>query len=77
MEYVTSIERVRLAQLRETVKQESNADMLSRLLSRRFGALPVLVQERIKSASLAELGAWSDRFLDARTLDEVFQDLPH
>ncbi len=73
MEYVTSIERVRLAQ----VRQEASGDMLSRLLSRRFGALPALVQERIRGASLAQLEAWSDRFLDARELDEVFQDLPH
>ncbi len=73
MEYVTSIERVRLAQ----VRQEASGDMLSRLLARRFGPLPVLVQERIKNASIAELEAWSDRLLDARALDEVFQDLPH
>ena len=81
MEYVTSIERVRLAQLRETAmnegKQESHGDMLSRLLVRRFGALPVWVQERIKSASLAQLEEWFDCTLDARALDEVFQDLPH
>ena len=85
MEYVTSIERVRMAQLRETAmnegeqkgKQESHADMLSRLLVRRFGALPALVVERIKSASLAQLEAWFDGALDARALDEVFQDLPH
>lgn len=73
MEYVTSIERVRLAQ----VRQEASGDLLSRLLVRRFGALPALVQEQIKHASLAQLEAWSDRFLDASTLDEVFQDLPH
>lgn len=93
MEYVTSIERVRLAQVRETAlnegerrgeqkgklegKQESHADMLSLLLVKRFGPLPVLMQERIKSASLAQLTAWFSAALDAKALDEVFQDLPH
>ena len=77
MEYVTSIERVRLAQLRESAMNEGSAGMLARLVTRRFGALPDLVQQRIQSATLEQLEAWSDRFLDARTLDEVFQDLPH
>ncbi len=77
MEYVSSIERVRLAQVRETVKQESHADMLSLLLVKRFGPLPVLMQERIKSASLAQLTDWFGAALDARSLDEVFQDRPH
>ena len=77
MEYVTSIERVRLAQLRESAMNEGSAGMLARSLTRRFGALPDLVQQRIQSATLEQLEAWSDRFLDARTLDEVFQDLPH
>ena len=28
-------------------------------------------------SNIAELEAWSDRLLDAKALDEVFQDLPH
>ena len=77
MEYVTSIERVRSAQNRQEGRQEGKVDSLSRLLTRRFGVLSGLAQERIKNASIAQIDEWFDCAIDAKSLDEVFQDFPH
>ncbi|MDO8348670.1 MAG: Rpn family recombination-promoting nuclease/putative transposase [Planctomycetota bacterium] len=43
-----------------------------RLLDRRFGNLPDPIVQRVAAATLAELDLWTDRILDARTIDEVF-----
>ncbi|WP_142105014.1 DUF4351 domain-containing protein [Pseudonocardia cypriaca] len=48
------------------------AEPLVRLLSRKFGPLPAGVRKRIDAASSDRLEVWSDRMLDAPTLDEVF-----
>jgi hypothetical protein len=53
-------------------RTEGAATLLGRLLTRRFGPLPDTVRERIDTATLEQLAAWSDRVLDASTLDEVF-----
>ena len=73
MEYVSSIERIKLEQTR----QEGESAMLCRLLTRRFGELPQWAQERIKKASKPEIELWFDRGLDGGTLIDVFQDLAH
>jgi predicted transposase YdaD len=49
------------------------AHVLVRLLTRRFGAVPDEARQRIDTAPLEQLEAWSDRVLDAATLDEVFR----
>ncbi len=85
MEYVSSIERIKLEQkLHEGINlgveqglQAGEADMLCRLLMRRFGDLPQWAQERVKSAAKTQIEAWFDHAIDANTLDEVFQDMPH
>jgi predicted transposase/invertase (TIGR01784 family) len=51
---------------------QSARDILLRLLSRRFGALPPEVTERIEAAERATLLGWTDAVLTAATLDEVF-----
>jgi hypothetical protein len=43
-----------------------------RLLDRRFGTLPDEVVQRVEAATLVDLDVWTDRILDAKTLDEVF-----
>ena len=48
------------------------ADILSRLLTRRFGALPRSIAGRIGAASLADLDRWVDAAIDAPSLDDVF-----
>ena len=47
-------------------------DTLSRQLTRRFGALPSAVSERLLAASAEELEAWTDEILVAGSLDELF-----
>ena len=43
-----------------------------RQLARRFGAVPQEVADRVRSATLVELDLWTDRILDAKTIDGVF-----
>jgi Domain of unknown function (DUF4351) len=51
---------------------KGTARTLVRLLTRKFGTVPDGMRERIDAAPLEQLEAWSDRVLDAETLDEVF-----
>mgnify|MGYP005861388305 CR=1 FL=1 len=54
--------------------QTGERAVLIRLLNRRFGALCTETLTRLNEASQQQLETWADRILDARTLDEVFQD---
>ena len=45
---------------------------LLRLLDRRFGELPPTVHARLDAASPSDLDRWTDRVLDAPSLDDVF-----
>ena len=45
--------------------------MLARQLRRRFGPLSADVAERLTNASAAELEAWADRVLDAKTIEDA------
>ncbi|MFZ5892446.1 MAG: Rpn family recombination-promoting nuclease/putative transposase [Myxococcota bacterium] len=47
-------------------------EMLLEVLSSRFGALPDSVRERVRSATLDELRAWTSRVLEAASLEAVF-----
>jgi Domain of unknown function (DUF4351) len=49
------------------------ARTLVRLLTRRFTTVHDEVRARIEAASLEQLDIWSDRVLDAATLDDVFR----
>ena len=51
---------------------EGGRAVVERLLRRRFGPLTAEVGRRLGRASAAELDAWADSVLDARTLDDVF-----
>ena len=53
-------------------KLEAEADMLRRLLTRRFGPLPPEVQAQINAASEQQIEAWFDRSVDASDLAQVF-----
>jgi flagellar biosynthesis/type III secretory pathway protein FliH len=53
-------------------KQEGELAVLTRLLSRRFGALGAATIERLRRATPSELEHWADNILDAQTLEEVF-----
>ncbi len=55
-------------------KLEGQAALLGRQLIRRFGPLPEATQQRLHQATLEQLAHWADRILDARTLDEIFEE---
>ena len=50
--------------------------ILSRLLSKRFGlnTLDIRMQERLRNASPEQLDRWAERILDAKTVDDVFDE---
>ena len=50
------------------------AKMLTHLLQRRFGTVPVWVSEKIAKAEPLLLEEWAGRILDSPTLDSVFAD---
>jgi predicted transposase YdaD len=59
---------------------EAKADNLTRLLTRRFGALPAWAAARIAEAELARLDAWLDGIFDADSLTDLLgpeQAPPH
>lgn len=66
-----------IQQGRQEGKQEGESMLLRRLLSRRFGMLPDAIETRLTQASLEQLETWSDRVLDAKSLDEVFWETKH
>lgn len=47
--------------------------LLQRLLIARFGPLSQATLAQLAAASVAELETWTDRFLNARSLADVFQ----
>jgi hypothetical protein len=52
--------------------EKGQRELVLRLLTRRFGALPDAIASRVARASRSELERWSDRILDAASLDDVF-----
>ncbi|MBF0184191.1 MAG: DUF4351 domain-containing protein [Magnetococcales bacterium] len=64
MQYVTYAERSGI--------QKGEANVLLRLLQRRFGQAPDPIKTKITEASLEQLETWTDRILDAKSIDDVF-----
>jgi hypothetical protein len=52
-------------------RQEGEAKLLRRQLTRRFGPLPSWAEERLGQAGETELEEWADRVLECRSLKEV------
>ncbi|WP_153306832.1 hypothetical protein [Desulfonatronum thioautotrophicum] len=50
--------------------------MLQRLVNKRFGQniLDFHIQERLRKATPEQLNLWAERILDAKSVDEVFND---
>lgn len=49
------------------------AEIIERLLTRRFGPLPKTVRKKLEKASMKQLEAWSDALPDAQSLKQVFK----
>lgn len=52
-------------------RAEGRVELLQRLLTRRFGALPPAAMERLSSATIDELDAIGERLLSAATLEDA------
>ncbi|MBF0179168.1 MAG: Rpn family recombination-promoting nuclease/putative transposase [Magnetococcales bacterium] len=57
---------------RQEGRQEEAASMLLKLIRRKFGQTPEWVTEKVKSANLELIETWSDNFVFANSVDEVF-----
>ncbi|MBF0603218.1 MAG: Rpn family recombination-promoting nuclease/putative transposase [Nitrospirae bacterium] len=58
----------------ELARQEGEQRILTRQLRHRFGDVPEWVNQKIAEAKPSSLEAWSLRFVDARSLDDIFLD---
>ncbi|HNS04278.1 MAG TPA: DUF4351 domain-containing protein, partial [Anaerolineae bacterium] len=67
MQYITSVERIGMQQ----GMQQGQAELLLRLLSRRFEATPPWLAERVRSVPSEQMPALLDVALTAASLDEV------
>ena len=76
MPYVTSIERMGIEQGLQQGLQQGEVIMLKRLLTRRFGPLPVWAEQRVEQASPPELEGWAERVLEAQRLVDVLGQAP-
>lgn len=54
--------------------EQGQVNMLLKLLAHKFNSVPDAVIKRIKSANLEQIEAWSLNFVNAQTIDEVFND---
>ena len=81
MQYVTSLERMAaergwqqgLQQGAQQGMRNGMAQTLRRQLARRFGPLPEWVLVKLVEASQEDLECWTDRILDAGSLEAVFE----
>ena len=55
-------------------KQEGEMLALQRLLSKRFGALPVEITRLICNAPVETIERWFDLAIDAQQLSDIFKD---
>ncbi|MEO5334417.1 MAG: DUF4351 domain-containing protein, partial [Magnetococcus sp. YQC-5] len=74
MPYISSFERIGEERGRQDGIQIGEAKILTRQLQRRFGELPMWVNEKLAKADSPTLEEWGLRFVDATTLDSVFAD---
>ncbi len=72
MRYVTSFERMAREEGMQQGMQQGEARVLRHLLTRRFGALPEWVEQRLNSATAEQIEAWAERVIDADKLETVF-----
>jgi hypothetical protein len=52
---------------------KAKADMLLRQLGKKFGPVPETTAQRVRAAQASELDSWSERILDAQSLDEALR----
>ncbi len=76
MRYVSSIERIGIEkgklQGMSQGRQEGEASLLIRQLTRKFGELPQNYRERIVHADAETLLIWGERILEVEKLEDIF-----
>ena len=81
MPYVCSVERIGIEKgLEQGIQQgmqQGQARVLMRLLTQRFGDVPVWVAQRLHKAGIDELEAWAEAVLSADSIDAVFGNSRH
>lgn len=60
-------------QLRQEGRQEGAANMLERMLTRKFGLLDDATRQHLRQAETSQLEAWSLNFVNANSLEDVFR----
>ncbi|MDC8758357.1 transposase [Janthinobacterium fluminis] len=77
MPYISSFERIARSDGRKQGRQEGLREgqflLLTQLLNQRFGPLPAHLAQRLAQGTTEDLSAWSKAFVNATTLDQVFQ----
>ncbi len=80
MRYLSSIERFAMEEgMQQGLTQgllQGQAKALLRLMTSRFGILPTWVQQRIASATNADLDGWLEAVLSAESIEDVFSSEP-
>ena len=63
-----------LAEGRMEGRMEGQATLLRRLITKRFGSLTTdnIIVERLQKATPEQLDIWTDRILEAKTVEELF-----
>lgn len=69
--YMTAAEKL-AKQGGEKGRKEGQVELLLRLLTLRFGAVPDSVSKRVRRASDCEVNLWAERVLSAPSLEAVF-----
>lgn len=74
MNYVSSFEKLGIERGLQRGLQQGQAATLLRVLEKRFGPVGPAVQERLAQAETSTLDAWTNRALEASSLESVFDD---
>ena len=53
-------------------KSEGMSRLLLSQVRERFGPIPEVIEQKVRSATLFDLEAWARSFVHARSLDDVF-----
>ncbi len=53
-------------------KSEGMSKLLLSQVRERFGPIPEVIEQKVRSATLFDLEAWARSFVHARSLDDVF-----
>lgn len=61
------------AKVASQARKEGKAELLLRILRKRYGRLPAWVLSRVQEAGAAEIGRWAERLEDVQSLHQLFR----